>query len=233
MNKISKKAAVLWTGGKDSSLAFYEAKLSGYDIINLVTFVPHKPRFLAHPLNLMEYQAKALGIPHHKVIINEPFKESYEEAIYSLKEKYEINTLISGDIAEVGGNPNWIRECSKRPRVNVLTPLWGRDKNELLNKLFLYKLKVIFSCTKEPWFNDDHLLGLELNKDTFEQLRSISAKTGMDICGEQGEYHTLAIDGPIFKKSISINSYSKHKKGDIMYLDIGGVTLKEKHKSNS
>lgn len=228
MNELSKKAVVLWTGGKDSSLAFYEAKLLGYHILNLVTFIPPNPRFLAHPLKFMERQANALDIPHHKIIINEPFKESYEEAICSLKEEYGICTLITGDIAEVGGNPNWIRECCKNSKVNVLTPLWGCGKSELLNRLFLYRFKVILSCIKKPWFNDNCLLGQELNKTTLDQLRTISARTGMDLCGEEGEYHTLTTDGPIFKKSISLDSYSKHEEGDIMYLDIGSVTLKEK-----
>jgi len=226
--KFQKKATVLWTGGKDSSLAFYEAKLLGYDIVNLVTFIPSKPEFLAHPLKFIKYQANALGITHHKIIINEPFKESYEGAINSLKEKYKIDALITGDISEVGGHPNWIRECSKYSKVSVLTPLWGHDKNELLNRLFLYKFKAIFSCIKEPWFNNDQLLGLEINESALEQLRSINAKTGMDICGEEGEYHTLVISGPIFKKNIQINAYSKHKKGDIVYIDIGSITLKEK-----
>ncbi len=40
MKTISPRAAVLWTGGKDSALALYEARLSGFTIVNLVTFIP-------------------------------------------------------------------------------------------------------------------------------------------------------------------------------------------------
>ena len=55
---------MLWTGGKDSSLALYEAHLLGYEITHLATFVPtEKPEFLAHPVSFMKYQAEALGLP--------------------------------------------------------------------------------------------------------------------------------------------------------------------------
>jgi diphthamide synthase (EF-2-diphthine--ammonia ligase) len=107
---MSKRAMVLWTGGKDSSLAFYKAKAAGYDIVGLVTFVPLDGEFLAHPLSFMKYQAEALGVPHYAVEIREPFKASYEQAISSLKEKYDIDTLVTGDIAEVDGLPNWSSE---------------------------------------------------------------------------------------------------------------------------
>ncbi len=223
-----RNAAVSWTGGKDSSLALYEAKLLGYRVISLVTFIPSEPEFLAHPLSFMKYQAEALGIPHYALEVNEPFKESYEKAIHSLKEKHGIATLITGDIAEVDGHPNWVRECSKYSGIGVLTPLWGRDRLELLNRLLSYRFKLIFTCIKKPWFTDDNLLGMELKKDSLERLRAINAETGLDICGEQGEYHTMVVDGPPFKKSIHINVYSKHAKDSLMYMNIQKVSLKNK-----
>jgi len=199
----------------------------GYEVGSLVTFVPAEPEFLAHPLSFMKYQAEALGLPHHILEVNEPFKESYEKAIHSLREGRGIDTLITGDIAEVDGHPNWIRECSKYSGTDVLTPLWGFDRHELIGRLLSYKFKVIFSCVKKPWFTEEWI-GRELNEDSLEQLRKINAETGLDICGEQGEYHTLAVDGPPFKKSIHISAYSSCVKNSLMYIDIQKVTLKEK-----
>lgn len=223
----SRNAAVLWTGGKDSCLALYEAKLSGCNVRSLVTFIPHESEFLAHPLHFMKYQAEALGIQHVLMEINEPFKESYENAIHSLKEKYGIDTLITGDIAEVDGYPNWVRECSEYSGVDVITPLWGRDRLELLNRLLSCKFKVIFSCVKPPWFTDEWL-GAELNHGSIEQLTKIHGETELDVCGEEGEYHTLVVDGPLFKKSIHISDYSKCVKNCLMYMDIQKVVLREK-----
>lgn len=227
MNKMSKNAAVLWSGGKDSSLALYEAKLLGYEVRGLITFVPSESEFLSHPLNFMKYQAEALGLPHYTMDVNEPFKESCEKAIHSLKERYGIDTLITGDITEVNNPPNWISEFSEYPDVDILTPLWGCDRLELLNRLLSYKFKAVFSGVKKPWFTDKWL-GMELNKDSLEWLCIINAETGLDICGERREYHTLVVDGPPFKKSIYINDYLKRVKDSLMYIDIQKVTLQEK-----
>lgn len=215
-----KNAAILWTGGKDSSLALYEAKLSGYKIRGLVTFIPSEPEFHAHPLGFMRYQAEALGLPHHTLSVEEPFKESYQNAICSLRQKYGIDTLITGDIAEVDGYPNWIRECSEYSGVDVLTPLWGFNRHELINKLLSYKFKVIFSYVKKPWFTNDSLLGERLNKESLEQLCTISTKTGLDLCGENGEYHTIVVDGPLFRKKIEILKSRKVKMDGYWFLDI-------------
>jgi len=173
----------------------------------------------------MKYQAKALGLPHYTLEIYEPFKASYEKAIRSLRKRYGIAILITGDIAEVDGHPNWIRECSEYSGVDVLTPLWGCDKLELLNRLLSYKFRVIFSCVKKPWFTIDWI-GMELNKDSLKRLCKINAETTLDICGEQGEYHTLAVDGPPFKKSIHINAYLKREKDSLMYIDITKIALR-------
>ena len=59
------RASVLCTGGKDSALAFHKARLMGYEIANIVTFVPEEADFLAHPLQFMKYQAEAIDVPHY------------------------------------------------------------------------------------------------------------------------------------------------------------------------
>ena len=224
-----KRAAVLWTGGKDCSLSFYLAKTSGYDIKELVTFVPNEGEFLAHPLRLMKYQAKALSLPHYQIVVDKPFKRSYESAIASLKKSHGIDTLVTGDIAEVDGHPNWIRECSKESNVVVLTPLWGGQRQELLERLISLGFKAIFSCVKHPWFSKDWL-GRELDLNAVRKLHELSAETGLDICGEEGEYHTIVLDGPIFDRSITV-SYSRCAKDSIMYLNVDKIALKEKLKT--
>jgi len=227
MSSHLKKAIMLWTGGKDSSLALQYAILSGYNIRCLITFIPKNRQFLAHPIKFMKYQADALNISHTVMEINEPYRESYETAIHFLKKHYGISTLSTGDIAEVDGQPNWIKECSKNSSIEVHTPLWNLDRNEIIKKLISYNFKIIFSCVKKPWFSEEWL-GKELNKDTLEQLLKINSETGLDICGEQGEYHTLVLDGPLFKKSIHIEAFSKCKVDSLMYIDIQKISFQKK-----
>lgn len=226
----SKRASVLWTGGKDSALALYEAQLKGFNIVNLVTFSPIGERFLAHPLDFIAHQAEALGFPHTIIGIKEPFKESYERAIHNLNERDGIDVLVTGDIAEVDGYFNWIRECCESSCMKVYTPLWHSDRTVLLKRLISNDFKVIFSCIKRPWLTADWI-GQPLDIKIIKQLQKMNADKGLDICGEQGEYHTLVLDGPPFKKQICIASYSAYKEESFICINIHDFKLCKKKKS--
>jgi len=220
--------AVSWTGGKDSSLALYEAEVSGCEINCLVTFAPTQERFLAHPIAFMKLQAQALGLPHRVINIEEPFERGYENAISSLKEERGIDALVTGDIGEVAGHdPNWMVDRGQRCGVDVLRPLWHRDRLTLLNKVLSLGFRVVFSCVKRPWFTEEWL-GLELSRSSLEHLHELSERTGLDISGEQGEYHTMVSDGPKFRKSIKIVSFSKQVNDSTMYLSFESLRLVDK-----
>ncbi len=224
MSVSSKRAAVLWTGGKDCNLALYEAQQAGYEIVALVTFMMGNGKFKAHPIDVMRLQAEALGIPYITIPVAEPYKESYEEAIKKLKEDCNIGTLVTGDIAEVHGNSNWITDRSKPAGVQVLLPLWHLDREQLLQRLFSLNFNVIFSCVKEPWFNAEWL-GKQLNQASLNELRHIE---NLDLCGEQGEYHTLVLDGPGYDSQIEIGVFSPKKEDEIYYMELEKPVLKSK-----
>ena len=224
---LNKKAAVLWTGGKDCNLALYEAKNKGYDVVALITFAMGNARFLAHPIHFMKQQAQALNIPHVVILVQEPFKESYEAAIAQLRETYGIDTLVTGDIAEVHGNSNWITERSKPSGMNVYLPLWHLEREHILQKLIELDFKTIFSCVKEPWFGKEWL-GKEVSYEILEKLKVIHQLKGLDICGEQGEYHTLVLDGPEYKQELIIDSYTSHQEDNMVYMKMDKIVLQEK-----
>ena len=90
-----KKAAVLWTGGKDSCLALYRAREAGFQIACLCTFVPKAQDFRAHSIDRMKEQAIAIGLPIHFLTVVEPYRESYISQLQLLQTKFEINTPIS------------------------------------------------------------------------------------------------------------------------------------------
>ena len=220
--------AVLWTGGKDSSLALYESEMMGCRINCLLTFAPSQERFLAHPLALMKLQAQALVLPHVVVAVEEPFERSYENAIASVKEERGIDALVTGDIGEVAGHdPNWMADRSGHCGVDLFRPLWHRDRLELLNRLLSLGFKAVFSCVKRPWFTQEWL-GSELSHGSLERLCELAERTGLDVGGEQGEYHTWVLDGPGFEKSIRMGSFSKHVENSTMYISSENLELADK-----
>lgn len=221
------KSAVLWTGGKDSCLALCEAGKAGYSIDSLITFAPENPAFLAHPIGFMQMQSEALALPHRIILIKKPYAESYSQAFTLLKEKYQINTVFTGDIDEVDGHFNWVRQYSNDAKIYVKTPLWKMERLEIMERLLEYKFRIIFSCVKKSIF-PDAWVGKEIAKDTLDQLKEMNKLKGIDICGEQGEYHTMVLDAPFFRKSIHVDSFSKQEKDDVIYMNMGRISLRDK-----
>ena len=191
------KAAVLWTGGKDSALAL-QVSLNLYDIRRLVCFVPADDRqFYAHPTQLMELQAQKIGLPIDFVPISEPYKLSYRQQIERIRDS-GIAVLITGDISTVDGMPNWIDSVAEN-LVSVHKPLWELDRHVILDTLISNRFKVICSLTYKKYFQFT-IAGKYLDSDLISELKQLP----IDACGEQGEYHTWVLDAPFFKESLQL-----------------------------
>jgi uncharacterized protein (TIGR00290 family) len=218
VNQPAPNAAVLWTGGKDSVLALHEAEERGFRVRCLLTFAPPNPDFLAHPVAMMKLQAEALSLPHLLWQVEEPFAESYETGLRWLKKTVGIDTVVTGDIAEVGGNSNWIRDRSRAVGIKVFTPVWGRDRLGLLQKLLALRFKVIFSCVNQRWLNASWV-GRELNPGAIAELQVLRGQNGLDLCGEEGEFHTLVTDAPGFKQRLNLGLVRVRERNELAYLD--------------
>lgn len=227
MNHSLGKTCALWTGGKDSCFALYEALSLGYQITSLITFTPPRPQFRAHPLHVMKYQAETLQLPHSTVEITEPFEDGYRLAFQVLKKQFGVSAVITGDIDEIQGHPNWIREYAAANDIETVTPLWKRNRSGLLEKLMVNNFKVIFSCVKRPWFDGDWL-GTELNAGTVDRLHRLHEATGIDVCGENGEYHTIVLDCPLFQRKICVEDSSKESNDSLLYLNLRKLSFVNK-----
>jgi len=226
------KVAVSWSGGKESCLACYKAMAGGSDIAFLVTFL-WETRFVCHPLSLMRLQSKALGIPHVKVKVKEPYFKEYREAISRFIKEDGIEGIVTGDISVVDSFHKWqIDDVCKGLSVNVVKPLWGLDRYQILNELVSKGFKAVFTCVRQPWF-DEKWVGRELDRGYLKDLKELKVKHGIDLCGERGEYHTIIIDAPIFKEVIQISKFSKEKKGSLFFMKPTQFFLRPKHGTNN
>lgn len=192
-----KKAAVLWTGGKDSALAF-QVSLNLYDIRRLVCFVPADNRqFYAHPTQLMELQAQKIGLPIEFMPISEPYESSYRQQIKKVKDT-GIAVLITGDISTVGGMPNWIDGVAAG-LAEVYKPLWELDREAILDTLIANQFEVVCSLAYKKYFQPT-IAGRYLGLELISELKRLP----IDACGEQGEYHTWVLDAPFFREPVEL-----------------------------
>ena len=222
------KIAVSWSGGMESALACFKASNEGYDIKYLVVFVSETWPAFCHPIKIMELQAKSIGIPLLKLQVKEPYEQGYREAIKKLIEK-GVEGIVTGDIYVVDDlHGRWMDKVTKGLDIKVIMPLWEQNSTEVLNEEVSSGFKSVFTCLGQQWFTEEWL-GKELNLDSAEDLKVLAKKKNMDPCGENGEYHTMTIDGPNFKEKITLSKYSKEKKNDRLFIKINEYSSQPKN----
>lgn len=220
------KVAVLWSGGKESCLAYDMAKAQGYDVTALVTFILDSWPHVCHPLSIMSLQSEALEIPHIALKVEEPYREAYRRSISDLIKTEGIQGLVTGDVW-VEDHKRWMESVCDGLRVNPIMPLWKADTYELLDMVTSRGFKPVFTCVREPWFSEKWL-GRQLDGECLEELRDLHRKFGIDLCGERGEYHTMVLDGPMFRGAVRIEESNTGKKNSTLFLNVRRLSFQGK-----
>lgn len=191
-----KNAVVLWTGGKDSCLALHIAQEQGFKIVGLATFVPvGNSEFRAHPQSEMKQQAARLGLKVHFLEVSEPYKESYIEKLKWIKSELNASTAITGDIDYVGGCANWIVDCCEQSDLEIYRPLWQKNREWVMEELLSRQIKarisyISHSAIPQKWN------GRVIDQALLQEIKTLSLESGIDLAGENGEYHTMVISAP-------------------------------------
>ncbi len=211
------RVILLWSGGKDAMQALCHTREAGHQVVALITFAPPAPRFLAHPLSQVRRQAAALALPHRLVTIEAPFDLGYERALATLKEEWQLDGVVTGDIDSVGGAPNWIRERCRSLGLTVHTPLWQQPCEALLADMLTRGIVAHLSCVDTRVLAPEWV-GRRLDAATLAELQQLAASRGFDACGEQGEYHTMVTDGPGFAAPLTLGHWQVARQEHLAYL---------------
>jgi len=207
------RVASLFSGGKDSTYAARIAQKKGLELSYIVSVNPKNPdSYMFHTVNLhlAPLQAKAWGITY----IGLESLGKKENEIYDLKEglsKLDIEGVVSGAIASNYQRTRVNRSCEDLGIVNI-SPLWGKEREPLIREMLSNKMLIIFSAVA-AYGLDDSWLGEELNENKLKNLVQLNKDFGVDISGEGGEYESLVLDAPWFKKRIEIIDAEKKWSG--------------------
>lgn len=206
-----KKAIMSWSGGKDSAYCLNKVLTEKlFDVKYLLTAVNDDfKRISMHGVReeLLDKQAKSIGIPLLKVIVAESTNDEYEKQMAKvlLKAKEEgIDYVIFGDIF-LDDLKIYREKNLAKLNMKGTFPLWKEDTTNLISDFVDRKFKAIISCVNDGFLGKEWA-GREINKSFIEQLPPT-----VDPCGENGEYHTFCYEGPIFKKEISFTP------GEVVY----------------
>ena len=216
------KITVSWSGGKDSAFALYKILLSNkYEVVGLHTLIGEETRRVGlHGVReeMISLQASALGLPVEFIFLpSADDHQQYESVMgtyYKICKKNGTDAVLFGDI---------FLEDLKKYREGLLSdpglipvfPLWKIDSNILLNDFINLGFKTLICSANAKFFNEEHL-GKTIDSHFVKNLSS-----EVDVCGENGEFHTFVYDGPLFKKPVNFTlgevvkkDYTYHKKND-------------------
>jgi uncharacterized protein (TIGR00290 family) len=197
-----------WSGGKDSAMALYYCLQNPeLDIRYLVTTVNDgADRISMHGVRtaLLIQQAESIGIPLYQIRLPEMLDmKTYDKVMTTHLTHFKnegITHSIFGDIfledlrtyrdkrlAEVG--------------MTGIYPLWKRDTVEIINEFLSLGFGTVIACVQHHL---EEIVGKEISPEFIKNLPE-----NVDVCGENGEFHTFAFRGPIFKNEIKYKTGEK------------------------
>ncbi|MEM3700812.1 MAG: TIGR00289 family protein [Candidatus Bathyarchaeia archaeon] len=222
------RVAVLATGGKDSTLALQKVLSQGYEVKCLVSMIPlREDSWMFHYPNirLVDLFSKAVEIPLVKAETS-GIKEREVEDLKRVIEKLDIDAIVSGAIAS-NYQKTRVEKICQQLELKCLTPLWQRNPIEILEEIVNLKFHVIITGVYALGFSREWL-GRKIDEKTIKALKELNRQYGVSIVGEGGEYETLVLDAPFFKKRIKIVEAEKIWKNQTGYILITSARLESK-----
>jgi diphthine-ammonia ligase len=210
------RAAISWSGGKDS-LAALAAVRDRLDVVAALTmFDEAGERSRSHGLRvaLVEAQANRLGL--RSVIARcgwDTYDVAFRDALIALAAE-GITHVVFGDLV-FPEHRRWAEARCAEAAIEAVEPLWGQSTSDLFDAFTASGARALLVTVREPWL-DESWLGRPLET----VMKAAFVERGIDPCGENGEYHTAVIDSPLFSSPISVAHGERVRRGACVALDL-------------
>ena len=218
-----------WSGGKDGCLACYRAILNGLDVrylANTVTEDGQRSRSHGISAEVIKAQAEAIGIP---IVQQRMSRETYQTEFIKMLRAFKQEGIEGGVFGDIDFNPHreWIEKVCRAAGITPHLPLWLENQAKLMREFVDSGFEAIVVAAKADLFGEE-VLGQKVDKGFITHLEELSKTKKITPCGEAGEYHTLVIDGPLFKKRLEILKTRKELREGIRFLEILSTEFKAK-----
>jgi len=195
-----------WSGGKDSCFALMQAITEGYQpavLLNVLNEEGQISRSHGIPAAILQAQAKATGLPIQLIASSwNDYEEKFTAALQQLKNEYTVTYAVFGDI-DLQAHRDWEEKVCTNAGLRAVLPLWQQDRKTLVMQMINAGIKtIIVSCNETMGPN---FLGRMIDEQCVNDLQEV----GVDVCGENGEFHTLVLDCPLFSNSINVKVTEK------------------------
>ena len=212
---------ISWSGGKDSAMALHSLLQNpDFEVVALLTTVTEGyERISMHGVRneLLRQQVESIGLPVEEVrippqCVNLVYETRMAEAVLRFRERGVLHVAFGDIFLE---DLRAYRESKLlRADMTALFPLWKVDTRELAARFLKDKFRAIAVCV-DPQKLDPSFAGRELDAAFFRELPS-----GVDPCGENGEFHTFVFDGPIFRTPVPVRVGQVVERDSFVFCDL-------------
>jgi diphthine-ammonia ligase len=205
-------AAALFSGGKDSLYSLHLIENQGIQVDHLITLLPTLPWPSPHAENMDALKMLAISMGKNLTIVDCREEEALVETLRSL----DVDALMAGDI-NVEAHLIAFENICRKAGIELLEPIYGRNTLELFHEIFGLGFKALITGVNLKDLGADWL-GFIISKETGNEFLS---KIGdVDPLGENGEFHTLVLECPLFSKLFKVESIEKKAAKGIAYLNV-------------
>ncbi len=207
----------MWSGGKDSALALDRAVTGGLEVARLISFfdsTTRRVRFHATRVEMLEAQAAAAGIGLRAIATTwAEMEANLRHELASLRED-GFAGVVFGDIhlADVRA---WYEDRVTDAGLEHVEPIWGEPPQLLLDEFISSGGRAVITCVDLAKL-DEAWLGRVID----QRFASEIGTTGVDPCGENGEYHSFAFAGPVFKEPLAWRAGQRRLDSGFAQLDL-------------
>jgi diphthine-ammonia ligase len=211
---MTKNSLCSWSGGKDSCFALLQAIQQSYTpkvLLNVLNEEGKISRSHGIPVAILQAQAKAAGLPLHAISSSwEEYEKHFTTALSTLKEQYQLSYAVFGDI-DLQAHRDWEEKVCTNAGLTAVLPLWQQDRRALVNQMLESGIVTqIVSCNETM---GERFIGQLITPALVDELEAM----GVDACGENGEYHTLVLNCPLFSERINVTVTEKLLHGNYWF----------------
>ena len=214
MSAARKRVLLSWSSGKDSAFALHvlrgDADVDVVGLVTTITSVFSRVAMHAVRADVLDAQADAVGLPLWPVPLPWPCSnEAYEQAmsaVYARAVGEGVEHIAFGDLFLEDIRAYRERSLSATG-LRPLFPLWGRDTRALAGEMVAAGQRAVLVCV-DPAALDGSFAGRDFDTALLAELPQT-----VDPCGENGEFHTFAYDGPAFRHPVA------HRVGEVVQRD--------------
>lgn len=207
-----------WSGGKDSAFALYEAHRAGAEPALLISMmVESGQRSRSHGLSrqLLAAQAAAVGLP---IEFGAASWSGYEAEFRRLLERTigagGPTVGVFGDI-DMQDHRDWVERVCGLAGASARLPIWQRDRRTLMDEVLAAGFEAVIVAVRDGVL-PPQLLGATLDATALAEIEA----AGADAAGENGEYHTLVVDGPLFGRRLEVTAGERSLRDGVWFLDL-------------